>query len=162
MKPGENDDLVSSRQSVQALCVTSIDLNPHIWSALHALLETHHSTDVLPEEAALARMHGYPLLVIPERRRPSDQLLAALRAVRKGDFSVRLPSDRTGIAGDIAEAFNDIVDLNERTANELRRMTTVVGRDGRIGQRASIGAVTGGWAGCTRAGPISTALTPSA
>ena len=46
---------------------------------------------------------------------PSDtlnerQLLAALRAVRKGDFSVRLPSDRTGIAGEIAEAFNDIVD----------------------------------------------------
>ncbi|MCC6179570.1 MAG: HAMP domain-containing protein, partial [Chloroflexi bacterium] len=74
------------------------------------------------------------------------QLLAALRAVRKGDFSVRLPRDRTGIAGEIAEAFNDIVDLNERTANEIRRVGVVVGRDGRIGQRASIGAVSGGWA----------------
>ncbi|HZO27016.1 MAG TPA: HAMP domain-containing protein, partial [Chloroflexota bacterium] len=83
---------------------------------------------------------------------PSDtlnerQLLAALRAVRKGDFSVRLPSDRTGLAGEIAEAFNDIVDQNARTAAELRRIANVVGRDGRIGQRASIGPVSGGWAG---------------
>src|SRR5215208_474746 len=75
------------------------------------------------------------------------QLLSALRAVRKGDFSVRLPSDRTGMAGEIAEAFNDIVEQNARTAAELRRIAGVVGRDGRIGQRASIGPASGGWAG---------------
>ena len=34
------------------------------------------------------------------------QLLKSLRAFRKGDFSVRLPTDQTGIAGEIAEAFN--------------------------------------------------------
>ena len=83
---------------------------------------------------------------------PSDtlnerQLLAALRAVRKGDFTVRLPNDQTGIAGEIAEAFNDIVEQNARTAAELRRIAGVVGRDGRIGQRASVGPVGGGWAG---------------
>ena len=75
------------------------------------------------------------------------QLLAALRAVRKGDFGVRLPLDQTGIAGEIAEAFNDIVELNERTAAELRRISGVAGRDGRIGQRASVSAAVGGWAG---------------
>ena len=83
---------------------------------------------------------------------PSDvldqrEILAALRAVRKGDFTVRLPSDRTGIAGEIAEAFNDIVELNDRTAAELRRIAGVVGRDGRIAQRASISSASGGWAG---------------
>ena len=36
-------------------------------------------------------------------------LLKSLRAVRKGDFSTRLPLDLTGIDGEIAEAFNDIV-----------------------------------------------------
>jgi HAMP domain-containing protein len=75
------------------------------------------------------------------------QLLAALRAVRQGDFGVRLPRNKTGLAGEIAEAFNDLVELNERTSSELKRVSTVVGRDGRIGQRVSLGAVTGAWAG---------------
>src|SRR5688500_11821450 len=83
-----------------------------------------------------------PTDTLNERR-----LLSVLRAVRKGDFTVRLPSDQTGPAGEIAEAFNDIVEQNARTAAELRRIAGVVGRDGRIGQRASVGPVSGGWAG---------------
>jgi hypothetical protein len=71
--------------------------------ALHALLETHHSTDVLTEEAALARMHDYPLLVIPERRRPSDQLLAALRGYVEGGGTLLL----TG--ADVAVDYPDLV-----------------------------------------------------
>ncbi len=39
-------------------------------------------------------------------------VLKALRAFRKGDFSVRLPLDLTGIDGEITEAFNDIAELN--------------------------------------------------
>ena len=51
--------------------------------------------------------------IAPEDQR---QLLAALRAVRKGDFSVRLPLDLEGIAGEIGEAFNDVVELNLKAA----------------------------------------------
>ena len=36
------------------------------------------------------------------------QLLKALQAVRDGDFSARLPGDRTGIAGKIADTFNAV------------------------------------------------------
>src|SRR5919204_47441 len=75
-------------------------------------------------------------------------LLAALRRVRNGDFKVRLPLDSTSVAGDIAQAFNDMVDLNERMAKELARITVVVGREGRVGQRTSLGPVNGSWAGC--------------
>ena len=41
------------------------------------------------------------------------QLLAALRAVRKGDFSVRLPEDQNGngSSGSVAEVFNEIVEM---------------------------------------------------
>jgi hypothetical protein len=39
----------------------------------------------------------------------SGELLRALIAVRNGDFSVRLAGDRDGIAGKIADTFNDIV-----------------------------------------------------
>src|ERR1051326_6563551 len=83
----------------------------------------------------------------PQTHLDQRQLLAALRAVRRGDFSVRLPLDQEGIAGGIAEAFNDVVELNQRTAKELQRMSRVVGRDGRIGQRATLGEVSGAWAG---------------
>src|SRR2546421_309048 len=88
---------------------------------------------------------GAPVLtdVLDQKR-----LLAALRRIRNGDFKARLPLDGTGIAGEIAQAVNDVVDLNERMAREFTRITVVVGREGRVGQRATLGPVNGSWAGC--------------
>src|SRR3954467_9236649 len=74
------------------------------------------------------------------------QLLAALRAFRKGDFSVRLPIGLTGIDGEIGEAFNDVVELNERLTKEFERLGDVVGKDGKIGHRAKLPNATGSWA----------------
>ncbi len=74
------------------------------------------------------------------------QLLAALRAVKKGDFSVRLPTDQTGVTAAVAEAFNDVTELLESFTNELERIATVVGKEGRITQRGSLPGATGGWA----------------
>src|SRR6266496_1125625 len=73
-------------------------------------------------------------------------LLSALTALKKGDFSVRLPLDWTGTAGKIADAFNDVIERNEKMADELERLSRVVGKEGRISQRASIGGVSGAWA----------------
>ncbi|MEE1657118.1 HAMP domain-containing protein [Microvirga sp. CF3062] len=75
-------------------------------------------------------------------------LLKTLRAFRRGDFSVRLPSDLTGIDGEIAEAFNDIADLNKGLAQELDRVAKVVGKEGRIGERGRLAAATGCWSEC--------------
>jgi hypothetical protein len=53
--------------------------------ALHALLQTHHSTDVLTEDAIAARLRQYPLAVIPELTGLSAALLADLTGyVRDG------------------------------------------------------------------------------
>ncbi|MHA0111357.1 hypothetical protein ACXYUI_30220, partial [Klebsiella pneumoniae] len=49
------------------------------------------------------------------------KLLRALQAVRDGDFSVRLPGDQTGLAGKVADTFNEIVSSNQRLARELDR-----------------------------------------
>jgi len=73
-------------------------------------------------------------------------LLTALTALKKGDFSVRLPLDWTGLAGKVADTFNDVVELNQRMARELDRLSRVVGKEGRIEQRASLGDVGGSWA----------------
>ena len=73
------------------------------------------------------------------------ELLNALLAVKKGDASVRLPFDWTGTHGKIADAFNDVVELNARKQQELARLSRVVGKEGKLKQRASLGDVTGFW-----------------
>jgi HAMP domain-containing protein/CheY-like chemotaxis protein/signal transduction histidine kinase len=73
------------------------------------------------------------------------QLLRVLMAVRKGDFSVRMPSDYTGLAGKIADTLNEIIELNERTSREFERIGAVVGTEGRLAQRATLANADGGW-----------------
>ncbi len=75
-------------------------------------------------------------------------LLKTLIAFRDGDFSARLPVDRTGVAGKIADTLNDIFKLNERMASEFSRISGAVGKEGKIQQRATLGAASGQWAEC--------------
>jgi HAMP domain-containing protein len=77
----------------------------------------------------------------------TSKLLSALKSVRSGDFSVRLPHDWVGVPGKVADTFNEVVELNERLAAELARLSVVVGRNGKIDERASLGPVTGSWSG---------------
>jgi HAMP domain-containing protein/signal transduction histidine kinase/CheY-like chemotaxis protein len=74
------------------------------------------------------------------------QLLEALLAFKKGNLSVRLPVDLDGVDGKIADTFNDVMELSERMAGELQRLSRVVGKEGKLSQRGSIGEVTGSWA----------------
>jgi HAMP domain-containing protein/signal transduction histidine kinase/CheY-like chemotaxis protein len=73
------------------------------------------------------------------------QLLEALIAFKKGNFAARLPVDLEGVDGKIADVFNEVMELSERMASELQRLSRVVGKEGKIAQRASIGEVTGAW-----------------
>jgi HAMP domain-containing protein/signal transduction histidine kinase/CheY-like chemotaxis protein len=74
-----------------------------------------------------------------------NTLLKSLSALKRGDFTVRLPVEWTGVAGKVADTFNDVVELNDRLAHELERISEVVGKQGRITQRASLGSVSGSW-----------------
>ena len=80
----------------------------------------------------------------------SKQLLAALAALKRGDFSAQLPDDWTGIAGKVADTFNDVIRINQRLTQELARIGRVVGKEGRIRQRASLGETSGSWADAMR------------
>src|SRR5437016_2211857 len=79
-------------------------------------------------------------------RLDSKQLLAALTAFKRGDFSAQLPDDWTGMAGKVADTFNDVIRINQRLTQELARIGRVVGKEGRIRQRASLGEASGSWA----------------
>ncbi len=72
-------------------------------------------------------------------------LLQGLEAVRDGDFSVRLPTDWTGLEGKIADRFNEIVALNEDMASEMARVGQVVGKEGKIRQRTRVARTRGAW-----------------
>src|ERR671921_2824106 len=72
-------------------------------------------------------------------------LLKTLMAFKKGDFSARLPTGWTGEAGKIADTLNEIIELNEQTAKELERVSRVVGREGKITQRANVPSAGGSW-----------------
>src|SRR5262245_56397883 len=74
-----------------------------------------------------------------------NSLLAGLMALKKGRRGARLPLDWTGVAGKVADAFNDVVELNEKMAGELGRLSRIVGKEGKLGQRLTLGKVDGFW-----------------
>ncbi|HEU5179912.1 MAG TPA: HAMP domain-containing protein, partial [Candidatus Polarisedimenticolia bacterium] len=98
-------------------------------------MSTHPHTPLQPEG------------LLPATDPPLDlhELLRVLQAVRRGDFSVRLPGNWVGLNGKIADTFNEIVASNERIAEELRRVGQAVGRDGKIRQRVEFGRLPGSW-----------------
>ena len=57
-------------------------------------------------------------------------------AFKRGDFSARLPENWTGVPGKIADTFNAVIEANQRMTRELERIGRVVGKEGRIAQRA--------------------------
>jgi HAMP domain-containing protein/CheY-like chemotaxis protein/GAF domain-containing protein len=73
------------------------------------------------------------------------ELLHALQAMRAGDFSARMKRDQDGIAGKIADTFNEIVAANQKMAQELERVGEVVGKEGRTKQRVRFGMTAGAW-----------------
>jgi HAMP domain-containing protein/signal transduction histidine kinase/CheY-like chemotaxis protein len=76
-----------------------------------------------------------------------DYLLRALRAAERGDFSVRLDEEGAdGVMREIAASFNAVVERNDRLTREIVRVEEVVGREGRMKERASLPGAQGGWA----------------
>jgi HAMP domain-containing protein/CheY-like chemotaxis protein/signal transduction histidine kinase len=74
-----------------------------------------------------------------------QNLLQSLRAMRAGDFSVRMTGEHDGILGKIADTFNDIVASNERMEQQLERVGQLVGREGKTRHRVKFGLSNGAW-----------------
>jgi len=110
-------------------------------------------TDVHPRE----KTAHHPYAPSPKRMRRRDAferfeerlhaLRDALRAAKQGDFSVRLPTDGAaeGVMGEVALAFNALIEENDALVHELRRVNRSVGFEGKTTERASLNA-GGSWA----------------
>jgi HAMP domain-containing protein/signal transduction histidine kinase/CheY-like chemotaxis protein len=77
-------------------------------------------------------------------QRVLEELVDALIAARNGDFSRRLSARRRGLAGELAGAYNELMATNADMTRELSRVGRVIGREGRMAERASIRAA-GAW-----------------
>src|SRR6188768_1992814 len=73
------------------------------------------------------------------------KLLRALQAMRDGDFTVRLAPDQTGLAGKIADTFNELVSCNQRLCHELERAGQMVGKEGKTRVRVTSERRAGAW-----------------
>jgi CheY-like chemotaxis protein/signal transduction histidine kinase/HAMP domain-containing protein len=85
-----------------------------------------------PEEAA-------------ERDLELGDLRDALRALKAGNFGVRIVPGDHRATREVAAAFNDVAALLDGTAAEFVRVSKVVGRDGEMRERARLAGAQGGW-----------------
>jgi methyl-accepting chemotaxis protein len=93
-----------------------------------------------------------PQTTIPETDRISpslylndlavQQLIAALQAVRNGDFTTRLPDD--GELGEIATVFNEMVAVNQTFTLEINSLSQSIVEDGKI-PKLSDNNLQGSW-----------------
>jgi signal transduction histidine kinase/HAMP domain-containing protein/CheY-like chemotaxis protein len=72
-------------------------------------------------------------------------LLAALIDLKKGKATAQLPQDWSGAFGKVADALNDVVAENVRMSLELARLSRVVGKEGKLKERAQVPNASGFW-----------------
>ncbi|MDP8213551.1 MAG: HAMP domain-containing protein, partial [Candidatus Zapsychrus exili] len=73
------------------------------------------------------------------------ELLEALESVRKGDLTTKLRKGDRDIYGDLAEAYNGMVDILMSFSGEVTRVAKEVGTEGKLGGQAKVEGVTGIW-----------------
>ena len=73
------------------------------------------------------------------------RLEQALRAAAAGDFGVRLPARRKDAVGALERAYNELAARNAALESELVRVGQIIGREGRMTERARLQGAAGGW-----------------
>ncbi|MEO8551863.1 MAG: HAMP domain-containing protein, partial [Kofleriaceae bacterium] len=73
------------------------------------------------------------------------EMLAALRAFKRGDFSIRMRDDMMGVDGQIAETFNELVSMVTSIENEAKDVCLAVGKEGIANRRMRRLGTTGAW-----------------
>jgi methyl-accepting chemotaxis protein len=74
-----------------------------------------------------------------------QQILEALKAYKSGDFTVRLPTGKPGVAGEIAETFNALAAQSTDFAAEMTRVVRELGSIGKLGGQMEVNGLHGRW-----------------
>ena len=110
--------------------------------------QTHPSAGLLRTASAAvnAAPQPAPFADATDTRVQLRKLLQAVKAVRSGDFSARVPLTGDGMIVEIGEVLNDIIEMNENMADEFVRVGKLVGQEGRMHERLRLGNIKGAWA----------------
>jgi len=127
------------------------DLTPNTTPASHRILPTPDAPSSGPKgvrgrRSIESKLNGNGTEMSHSSKEQLRSILQTVKAVRRGDFSVRMPIGGEGMMSDISEVLNDIIELNENMANEFARVSKTVGQEGKMTERASMGTVKGAWA----------------
>ncbi|MBV9866922.1 MAG: HAMP domain-containing protein [Abitibacteriaceae bacterium] len=75
----------------------------------------------------------------------TQQLLEALAAIRQGDFSAQMSTSQSGMAGEVAESVNALVDQLQKFAVDVSRLAATTSVQGNFGAQMSSAGATGIW-----------------
>ncbi|MDP2626197.1 MAG: HAMP domain-containing protein, partial [Candidatus Rokubacteria bacterium] len=81
--------------------------------------------------------------------RQLQRLLTALEAFRRGDITVRLTKEGDDIYGQLADSYNQVVEMVGGMAVEVSRVARAAGEEGRLSERAKVEGVAGSWKNIT-------------
>ena len=112
-----------------------------VWKALRKCVFSRKD----PEEALV----GGEERVSGEVERKLREILEALDAARKGDLTRRLKKEKDDIFGELADSYNDMVDMIIQFSNEVTRMAWEVATEGRRGDQAAAPGLGGIWKALT-------------
>ncbi|HEU5174245.1 MAG TPA: HAMP domain-containing protein [Gemmatimonadaceae bacterium] len=73
------------------------------------------------------------------------QLLEGLKGLEEGEFDIRLTPNDDPLVAAIADRFNRAAEKQQRFLGELSRLSTAIGREGKMGERAELEHATGSW-----------------
>jgi HAMP domain-containing protein len=93
------------------------------------------------ERARAAARNGDATIAVADL----EPLLAALDAATRGETGIRLDGRRRGVVGDLNKAFNALATTRESTTDEIIRVATAIGSEGRLTERADVKRTQGIW-----------------
>jgi HAMP domain-containing protein/CheY-like chemotaxis protein/signal transduction histidine kinase len=99
-----------------------------------------------PSRAPATNRRATDNATVEIKKKDLQELLEALRSARDGETGVRLSAQKRGVMGDVAKAFNGLAERREGLTNELSRVSRVIGREGRMTERAQMKTAKGTWA----------------
>src|SRR3954453_19133656 len=67
------------------------------------------------------------------------------RAGSRGETGIKLDARRRGLVGQLNKAFNELTQARDRTTDEIVRVATAIGREGRVTDRAELKNTQGTW-----------------
>jgi HAMP domain-containing protein/signal transduction histidine kinase/CheY-like chemotaxis protein len=73
------------------------------------------------------------------------ELLKVLTALKNGNFSNKLPIDKEGVTGKIYDTINEIIDFNNETIKQFKRVENVLGIKGNLNERIEVIEGKGKW-----------------